>query len=54
MHEIKDVPREVGIRIRFPHDLYVDLKRLAERDTRSFNGEVVHLLREAVDDEAEQ
>lgn len=32
--------------LRLPRDLYDALKSAADRETRSMNGEIVHLLRE--------
>lgn len=39
---------EKKITIRIPPDLHEHLARLAEQDTRSLNGEIVALLREAI------
>ena len=48
-----DEATERSVRIRFPAPLWADLHTLAERDERSFNGEVVYLLRRAVRAELE-
>ncbi len=43
---------EKKITIRIPADLHEKLVRLAEQDTRSLNGEIVALLREATEKRA--
>lgn len=40
--------KEKKITIRIPPDLHESLIRLAEQDTRSLNGEIIALLREAI------
>lgn len=42
-------PAIVDTRVRVPADLYEQIKQLAEDETRSINGQMVALLREAVE-----
>ena len=40
--------RTMRFSLRLPADLHAELEALAEQDTRSLNGEIVYLLRQAV------
>lgn len=40
------------VSVQFPTDLHAALVRLAERDQRSLHGEILWLLRRAVEQEA--
>ena len=39
---------EKKVTIRIPNELHQELVKLAELDTRSLNGEIIALLREAI------
>lgn len=41
--------KEVRISIRFPSDLLEDIRSQAKKTERSFNGEVIWLLRKALE-----
>ena len=34
--------------LRIPDDLYDELKKLAEKNTRSMHAEILHLIKEAI------
>jgi hypothetical protein len=42
---MKKTHNEVQIQVRFSHDVWSEIKRLAEDHERSFNGEVMWALR---------
>ena len=46
--------RERAVTIRFPPELLEMLKRIAERDKRSLNSEVVYVLRQFAEQRQEQ
>ena len=41
-------PKAVAYTVRFPQDLFYNLKELAQSEKRSFNSEVIYLLEVAV------
>lgn len=41
----------VSINLRLPASLHAELRQRAQRETRSLNAQVVHLLRQGVGDE---
>jgi hypothetical protein len=43
-----NITPEVKSNIRLPEELYESIKRLAEEEVRSINGQIVVLLRKAV------
>jgi hypothetical protein len=45
------VEQPVSINLRLPADLHAALKRLADKQTRSLNRQIVHYLRDAVERE---
>jgi len=45
---MKKTQDDVKIQVRFPHDVWTELKRLADKNERSFNKEVIWALREYI------
>jgi hypothetical protein len=45
---LETVAGEVKLLLRLPPDLHAVLVELARRETRSLNGQLVHMLRQAV------
>jgi len=43
-----DMTQQVQSNIRLPEELYESIKRLAEEQVRSINGQIVVLLRDAI------
>lgn len=43
------MPRTVNINLRLPPDVHEAVKAAAERETRSLNGQIVQMLREALE-----
>lgn len=43
-----DPEKETPVTVRFPKELHVTLKALAEKERRSFNSQVIVLLEEAL------
>lgn len=39
----------MSINLRLPPDLHEQLKQLADRETRSLNGQIIQMLREATE-----
>jgi hypothetical protein len=49
MSKASNKPGSIPFLLRLPPDLYDAVRSLAERETRSINGEIVHLLRQRLD-----
>ena len=45
---------DIKIQVRFPHDVWTEVKRLAGKHERSFNGEVIWALRVYVSEHNEK
>ena len=45
---------DTKIQVRFPHDVWSEMKRLAKKHERSFNGEVLWALREYMNGQNEE
>jgi hypothetical protein len=43
---VKEKQSEQKIQVRFPVDVWQDIKQFAQEDERSFNGEVIWILRD--------
>jgi hypothetical protein len=42
-------PERVVLNLRLPADLHAEVKRIAEREDRSLNAQIIRFLREAAD-----
>jgi len=49
---MKETQDDVKIQVRFPRDVWTELKRLAGKNERSFNREVIWALREYVNQQS--